>query len=68
MEPKIKMRFIEVLQLMHTIAMIIGVVYILILDNFQFFFNWHLMLFMGVFIISGFFLNRERQNAFEKTL
>ncbi|MBM3897243.1 MAG: hypothetical protein FJ358_01785 [Thaumarchaeota archaeon] len=68
MDAQSKLRIIDSLSLLLSLIAFAGVAYILILDNFQFLFNWKILLWVGAISIISFFLIRRRQRIFRETL
>lgn len=68
MDAQRKLRLIDTLTFLVTVVAFAGMAYILIMDNFQFLFNWKLLLWVGAISIVSFFLIRKRQNVFAETL
>ncbi|HEY4674059.1 MAG TPA: hypothetical protein VIH03_07825 [Nitrososphaerales archaeon] len=63
-----KLRIIDIVSLLISLVAFAGVAYILILDNFQFLFNWKILLWVGIISVVSFFLIRKRQRIFRETL
>lgn len=68
MDAQSKIRIIDTLSLVVAIVAFIGIGYILFTDNFQFFFNWKLLVWVGIISTISFILVRKRQNIFAETL
>jgi hypothetical protein len=68
MDAQSKLRIIDSLSFLLSLVAFAGVAYILILDNFQFVFNWKILLWVGAISIVSFFLIRKRQRIFRETL
>ena len=68
MNVKRKIRMIDLLSSFFTLIMIFGMVTILIEDDFQFFFNIRLIIFVTIMSIIGLLLNKKRQDLFSETL
>jgi len=68
MDPQSRLRIIDTLSLVVAIVAFIGIGYILFTDNFQFFFNWKLIVWVGIISVISFILVRKRQNIFAETL
>tara|TARA_B100001179_G_C18416468_1_gene328325 strand:- start:286 stop:501 length:216 start_codon:yes stop_codon:yes gene_type:complete len=68
MNVKRKIRMIDLLSSFFTLIMIFGMATILIEDDFQFFFNVRLIIFVTIMSIIGLLLNKKRQDLFSETL
>lgn len=68
MDAQSKLRIIDSLSFLLSLVAFAGVAYILVLDNFQFMFNWKILLWVGAISIVSFFLIRKRQSIFRETL
>lgn len=68
MDAESKIRVIDTLSIAVALISFVGIGYILFTDNFQFLFNWKLILWvLGISIVS-FLLVRKRQDIFAETL
>ena len=65
---KNKIKIIDSISTIVSMIMITGIIYILYLDDFQFFFNIRLIVFTIIFSIIGFYLGRKRLDLFAETL
>ena len=68
MDAQSKLKIIDILSLLLSVVAFTGVAYILILDNFQFLFNWKVLLWVGAISAVSFFLIRKRSRIFRETL
>ena len=68
MDAHSKIRIIDTLSLAVAMVAFLGIGYILFTDNFQFFFNWKLIVWVGVISVISFILVRKRQDIFAGTL
>ncbi|MBI2126335.1 MAG: hypothetical protein HYU02_03355 [Thaumarchaeota archaeon] len=68
MDAQSKIRIIDTLSFVVAIIAFVGIGYILFTDNFQFFFNWKLIVWVGIISAISFILVRKRQNIFAETL
>ena len=68
MDAHSKLRIVDTISLLLSLVTFAGVAYILILDNFQFLFNWKILLWVGAISAVSFFLIRKRQRIFRETL
>lgn len=68
MNIKKKIKIIDLLSSFFALIMIYGIITILIEDDFQFFFNIRLIIFVTIMSIIGLILNKKRQDLFSETL
>ena len=68
MDAESKIRIIDTLSVLVAIISFVGIGYILFTDNFQFMFNWKLIIWVLAVSVVSFVLVRKRQDVFAETL